>query len=95
MPGNGAFLVLDLTTRRALCVVLEDLEPLAHPAHIQLLRGVAAPLRTRFPNEATMLRRHSQVRDVSRMLLKELAIAPREDIQVIAWSGRERLEHAA
>ena len=92
MPRNRALLDLDLAARRALRVVLEDLEHLAHPAHVQLLREVAPPLLARLPYEAPMLRRHPQVRDVPQMLLEELPVAPRDDVHDVARVRRERLE---
>ena len=47
MPRNRALLHLNMASRRALRVVLEDLQHLIHPAHIQVRREVAPHRRAR------------------------------------------------
>ena len=65
MPCNRTLLDFNRTPRRPLRVILEDLQDLAHPVHIEVL-GEVPPLGfTGLADEPTVLGTHTEVLDVS------------------------------
>lgn len=75
-----------------LSVILENLQHLIHPAHIQALREVPPVARAGLTNEATMLRRHTQILNVPQVLLQEGTVSPGDDVHDVARIGSERGE---
>ncbi len=83
MPGDRALLDLDVTARRALRIILEHLEYLGHPTHIQALGEVGPFLDAWRANKPAVFSRHAEPVDVSQVLLEECTIAARDDVHQI------------
>ena len=95
MPRDRTLLHFNLTSRRSLGVVLEDLKHLTHPTHIQVLGKVPPSAAPRLTNEPTVLSRHSETLDMSKMLLQERLVTPGDDVHDILrilGETSERLE---
>ena len=91
MPCNRTLLDFNRTPRRPLRVILEDLQDLTHPVHIEVL-GEVPPLGfTGLADEATVLGTHTEVLDVSEVLFEELAVATGDDVDDVVWVGGELL----
>ena len=91
MPCNRTLLDFNRTPRRPLRVILEDLQDLAHPVHIEVLGEVPPLGLTRLADEATVLGTHTEVLDVSEVLFEELAVATGDDVDDVVRVGGELL----
>ena len=69
-------------------VLLEDLQNLSLPVHIELLGKVLPLRRARVAHEATMLRAEAQLGNVAKVLLKELLVTTGNNPDGVSGIGR-------
>ena len=98
MPRDRALLDLDMTPRRPLRIIPENLRHLVHPTHVQLCRkvdpsvfvvfrgcGAAVAVAVgRLADEAAVFGAHTEVFDVSEVEFQKGLVATRDDVDNVA-----------